>query len=92
MPYKYFSAVFAKKYSTQSAIIVMTENTRKILDLKHLVLFLTDLSKAVDRMTHDLFMARLHTLNFDTNALNFIYGSLTGSKQRLKINSTFSSF
>ena len=37
-------------------------------------------------MTQDVFMAKLHGLNFDMNALNFMYDSLTGRKKRLKIN------
>ena len=32
MPCQYFSAVSAKKYSTQHALITMTEKARKILD------------------------------------------------------------
>ena len=51
---------------------------------------LTDLSKAFDCMTHDPLIAKLHVLNFDMNALNLIYDYLTGRKQRVKINSSFS--
>ena len=43
-------------------------------------------------MTQDVFMAKLHGLNFDMNALNFMYDSLTGRKKRLKINSTLTHF
>ena len=43
-------------------------------------------------MTHDLLIAKLHTLNFDMNALNLIFDYLTGRKQRVKINSSFSSY
>ena len=53
---------------------------------------LTDLSKAFDCMTHDLLIAKLHALNFDMNALNLMFDYLTGRKQGVKINSSFSSY
>ena len=42
-------------------------------------------------MTHDFLIAKLHALNFDMNALNLIFDYLTGRKQRVKVNSSFSS-
>ena len=53
---------------------------------------LADLSKAFGCMTHDLLIAKLHALNFDMNALNLIFDYMTGRKQRVKINSSFSSY
>ena len=54
--------------------------------------FLTDLPKAFDYMRHDLLIVKLHALDFDTNAFNLIFDYLTGRKQRVKINSSFSSY
>ena len=54
-------------------------------------MFSTDLSKAFDYMTQGLLIAKLHELNFDMNALNSIFNYLARSKQRMKINSCFSS-
>ena len=51
--------------------------------MEHLAL-ITDLSKAFDCMTHDPLIVKLH-------ALNLIFDYLTGMKQRVKINSSFSS-
>ena len=71
----------------------MIEKAKKILDEGGTFgVLLTDLSNAFDCMTHDLLIAKLHALNFDMNALNFIFGYLTGRKQRVKINSRFSSY
>ena len=71
----------------------MTEKARKILDKGGTFgALLTDLSKAFDCMTHDLLIAKLHALNFDMNALNLIFDYLTERKQRVKINSNFSSY
>ena len=71
----------------------MIEKARKILDKGGTFgALLTDLSKAFDCMTHDLLIAKLHALNFDMNALNLIFDYLTGRKQRVKTNSSFSSY
>ena len=71
----------------------MIEKARKILDEGGIFgALLTDLSKAFDCMTHDLLIAKLHALNFDMNALNLIFDYLTERKQRVKINSSFSSY
>ena len=88
-----FRCGFGKKYSTEHALIAMIEKARKILDKGGTFgALLTDLSKAFDCMTHDLLIAKLHTLNFDMNALNVIFDYLTERKQRIKINSNFSSY
>ena len=71
----------------------MIEKARKTLDKggKFGVL-LIDLSKAFDCMAHDLLIAKLHAHNFDINALTLIFDYLTERKQRITINSSFSSY
>ena len=76
-----FQCGFRKKYSTQHALIAIIENARKIFNKGGIFgALLTDLSKAFDCMTHDLLIAKLHSLNFDMNALNLIFNYLTGRK------------
>ena len=88
-----FQCGFRKKYSTQNALIAMIEKARKILDKGGTFgALLTDLSKAFDCMTHDLLIAKLHALNFDMSALSLIFDYLKERKQRVKINSSFSSY
>ena len=88
-----FQCGFRKKYSTQHALIAMTEKARKLLDKGGTFgAFLADLSKAFNFMTHDLLVAIFHALNFDMNLLNLILNYLTERKQRVKINSSFSSY
>ena len=71
----------------------MIEKARKILNKDGTFgALLTDSSKAFDCMTHDLLIAKLHALNCDINALNLIFDDLAGKKQRVKINSSFSSY
>ena len=43
-------------------------------------------------MTHDLLIAKLHALNFDMNKLNLIFDYLTERKEKIKTNSSFSSY
>ena len=85
-----FQCAFRKKYSTQHALMAMIGKLGKILDKGGALL--ADLSKAFDCVTNDLLIAKLHVLNFDMNALNLIFDYLTERKQRVKINSSFSSY
>ena len=62
-----FRCDFRKKYSTQHVLIAIIEKARKILDKGRIIGAL--LTEAFDCMTHDLFIAKLHALNFDMNAL-----------------------
>ena len=88
-----FQCGFHKKYSTQHALKAMIEKAGKILNKGGTFgALLTDLSKVFDWMTHELLIAKLHALNFDMNALNLIFDYLTERKQRVKINSSFTSY
>ena len=51
---------------------------------------LTDLSKALDCIPHDLFIADLEAYGFQADALNLVYDYLSNRKERVKINETFS--
>ena len=84
---------FSEKYSTQHALIAMIEKARKLLDKGGTFgTLLADLSKVFDYMTHDLLIANLHALNFDMTGLNMIFDYLTERRQKVKINSSFSSY
>ena len=51
---------------------------------------LLDLSKAYDCISHELLLAKLAAYGLQENSLMLIRSFLTGRKQRVKINSTFS--
>ena len=53
---------------------------------------LTDLSKAFDWLLHYLLIAKLDAYGFKNDALYLIFNYLNNRKQRVKINSSFSSF
>ena len=88
-----FQCGFRKKCTIQYALIAMIEKAKKILDKGEIFgALLTDFSKVFDYVTHDLLLAKLNGLNYDMNALNLIFAYLTGRKQRVKINSSFSTY
>ena len=88
-----FQCSFRKKIWIQHALLAMIEKTINIHDKGGTFgAFLTDLSKVFDCMTHEPLIEKLHALNFDMNTLNLIFDYLTGRKQRVKINSSSSSY
>ena len=53
---------------------------------------LTDLSKAFDCVMHDSLIAKVQVYDFDNDFLNFTCNYLLGCEQRIKINSSFSTW
>ena len=51
---------------------------------------LTDLSKAVDCIGHDILIAKLNAYGFDQNALNAIHNDLFRRSQKTKVTFSFS--
>ena len=49
-----------------------------------------DLSKAFDRLPHDLLVAKLEAYGLDTKTLKFMLSYLSGRKQRVKIRNSLS--
>ena len=82
---------FRKGYSTQHALLHMLHNWHRELDKGHFVAsVLMDLSKAFDCMNHDLLLAKLHAYGLSNPALKLIQSYLSGRKQRVQIDHTFS--
>ena len=92
----YFSPVvsaYRKKYSTQHVMTRLVEEWREHLD-KYFVVgaVLTDLSKAIDCIAHDLLVAKLAAYGFSDTALRYIYSYLSNREQCVRINNTFSNY
>ena len=82
---------FRRKYITQHILLRLIENYKKALDTKHTTsALLMDLSKIFDCLNHDLMIAKLNAYGFSTSALKFKLSYLSRSKQRVKINCSFS--
>ena len=50
------------------------------------------LSKTSDTINYDLLIAKLHTYGFGKNALDLVYSYLKNRKQRVRKNTTFSTW
>ena len=88
-----FQCGFRKGFNTRQCLIGMIEKTKRIMDKgRYFNTLLTGLSKAFDCLPHDLLIAKLDAYRFKNDALYFIFNYLNNRKQRVKINSSFSSF
>ena len=84
---------FRENHSSQHALLRLVEQSRKSLDMKGIVgMVLMDLSKAFDCLPHDLLIAKLEAYSFGIGSLRLIFDYLTSQKQRVRINSTYSSW
>ena len=71
----------------------MTEKSKGVMDKgRHFTALLTNLSKAFYCLPDDLIIAKLDTYGFKNDALCLIFNHFNNRKQRVNINSSFSSF
>ena len=84
---------FRKGYSAQHCLVVMLEKWRATLDKRGSCgVLLTDLSKAFDCLSHELLIAKFNAYGFDYMSTKLIYSYLTSRKQRVRINSNYSTW
>ena len=73
---------FREKQSMQRALIRLLESCRNCLCNKIVMgMVLMDLSKAYDRLPHDLLIAKLAAYGFGSDSLHLICSYLTGRKK-----------
>jgi flagellin-specific chaperone FliS len=80
---------FRKGYSTEQAILEITDNLRNYLDNNQIVcgLFL-DLSKAFDTVNHDILLAKMDKYGIRGEPLTWFKNYLSNRKQYVKIGCT----
>ena len=84
---------FRKNYSTQHCLINMLEKWKNTLDKGGFVCAMfMDLPKAFDTMNYDLLIAKLGAFGFQKDALSFMKSYLTKRRQRVRVNSHFSTW
>ena len=84
---------YRKGFSAQHALISLIEYWRSILDKRgYAGAVLMDLSKAFDCINHELLLAKLNAYGFSIEAVKLIKSYLSNRKQRVKINTSFSSW
>ena len=84
---------FRKNHNTQHCLMSMLEKWKKTLDKGgYICAIFMDLSKAFDTLNHKLLIAKLGAYGFDTKALYYIKSYLDNRKQRVRVNSNFSSW
>lgn len=91
--YEYFSTIFhklisgfRKGHSCNSVLLKLTEDIRKSLDQGFCMgMVAMDLSKAFDVIPRGLFIAKLQSYGFTSNACKLMFSYMTERKQRVKI-------
>ena len=88
-----FMCGYRKGFSAQFALISLIEHCKKILDKNGFAgAVLMDLSKAFDTIDHKLLLAKLNAYGLGKDALLLIESYLSDRWQKVKVNSTFSSW
>ena len=88
-----FLCGYTKGFSTQYALLMLTERLKFCLDKQSFAGSLwMDSSKVFDTRNHELLITKLHPQGFSTEALEVMLCYLQDIWQRIKINTTFSSW
>ena len=88
-----FQCGFRKGFNAQHWLLTMVWKWRRTLDKDgETGVVLTDLSKTFDCIRGNLIIAKLHAYGFEKRSLEFIYSYLTKRKQKIKVDSAFSSW
>ena len=84
---------FRKGFSSAHCLLSMLEKWKSATDnKKSFGALLTDFSKALDCLSHELLIAKLNTYGFNMLALRFVHSYLKNRMQRTKINLECSSW
>ena len=83
---------FRKGYSTRQCLLDLSGKWKQAVNSGQMFgALLTDLSKAVDCLDHELQIPKLKAHGFSLPALKLVHDYLLNKKQRTKVNKTYSS-
>ena len=83
-----FQCSFRKGCNAQHCLLMMLETWKESTDNnKAFGALLSNLSKAFDCLSHDIFIAKLHAYGTDLALLDILQDYLTNRKQKAKVNS-----
>ena len=84
---------YRKGYNTQHALMRLLDKLNKSIDKgRKTAVFMMDLSKAFDCISHDLLIANIHAYGLENQSLKLIHNYLNGRKQKVKMNSNYSTW
>ena len=84
---------FRKGFNTQYTLLRLLDTCKESLDKKEVAgALLMDLSKAFDCIGHELLIAKLKSYGFSKKVHLMIYNYISGRKQRVKLNGSFSNW
>ena len=87
------NAVFREGFSAEQCLVQMIEKWRRYIDFGgHGSALLTDLSKSFDCIDYLLLIAKLNGYGVDTNLRYFLASYLEKTKQKTKMNGSYSNF
>ena len=88
-----FLCGYRKGFCTQTALLWLIEKWKRQLDKNSFAdALLMDLSMAFDTIKYDFVYSKLHAYGFGRNALYLVHSYLKRRKQRVKINTTLSTW
>ena len=87
-----FQCGFRKGFNAQYCLLAMIEKCKTLDKGGETGAVLTDLSKAFDYINHNLLIAKLDVYGFEKQSIDFPHPYLTKRKQRIKVDSAYSSW
>ena len=82
---------FQQRFSAEYCLLTMLAKWKKAVKTTRIFgVFLTDLSKALNCLPHDLVIARFNVYGFSLPALNLVRNYLANRKPRTKLNDSYS--
>ena len=85
-----FQCGFKMGYNMQHCLLLMLEKRKLAFNnIEAFGILSTDISKAVDCLSHDQLIAKLHSYGLSLTSLRLLSNYLSNYKQRIKVENVF---